>query len=185
VRFPFNQRKAAQAAAYLLSRHSGRLSYLLLIKLLYFADRLSLVEVGQPITGDQMVSMPHGTVLSEVLDLIHESKPEEEPAWFEYVSPPEGWDVRLAKPAPERDELSDYEVEVLTRIDQKYGHLNKWVVRDMSHELPEWKNPQGSSAPIDPADILRIVGKSEEAIQRIAADAEELWVIRKLQPSRA
>ena len=180
MRFPFNKRKAAQAAAFLLSRHSGRLSYMLLIKLLYFADRESLIHTGQPITGDQMVSMPHGPVLSQIYDLIDWWKPDEQPIWFEYVSEKSGYDVCLNKANPERDELSEYEISVLMRTDEKYGNLSRWVVRDMSHRLPEWKDPQGSSKPIDPADILRAVGKSEEEIERIAAEAEELWLLKNL-----
>jgi uncharacterized phage-associated protein len=182
VRFPFNKRKAAQAAAHLLFRHSGRLSYLLLIKMLYFADRLSLIETGQPITGDKMVSMPHGPVLSEIYDLINWSSPEDQPVWFEYVSEKNGYDICLTTENPERDELSRYELGVLARIDEKYGHLNRWAVRDLSHQLPEWKDPQGSSKPIDPADILRAMGKPEKEIERIAADAEELWFFKTLQP---
>jgi uncharacterized phage-associated protein len=184
VRFPFNKKKAAQAAAYILSRHSGRLSYLLLIKMLYFADRQSLIETGQPITGDQMVSMPHGPVLSEIYDLINWWKPEEQPIWFQYISEKDGYDVLLSKKSPDHDELSQYELAVLDQIDQKYGHLSRWEVRDISHRLPEWKDPQGSSRPIDPADILRAVGKLEEEIERVAADAEELWLLKTLQPAK-
>lgn len=155
---------------------------MLLIKLLYFADRASLIETGQPITGDHMVSMPHGPVLSEIYDLINWSRPEEQSVWFEYISEKDGYDVRLAKDKPEHDELSEYELEVLSQIDDKYGNLSRWAVRDMSHGLPEWRDPQGSSNPIDPADILRAVGRAEEEIERIGADAEELWFFKTLQP---
>jgi uncharacterized phage-associated protein len=58
VRFPFDERKAAQAAAYLLKKHDGRLNFMKLIKLLYLADRKSLLENGKPITGDRMLAMP-------------------------------------------------------------------------------------------------------------------------------
>ena len=184
MQFPFNKRKAAQAAAYLLARHSGRLSYLLLIKMLYFADRQSLIETGQQITGDQMVSMPHGPVLSEIYDLINWWKADEQPTWFEYISEKDGYDVCLTKKNPERDELSEYEVETLGKIDQIYGHLSRWRVRDISHSLPEWKDPQGSSRPIDPADILRFAGKPEDEIERVAADAEELWLFKTLQQGK-
>ncbi|MGH7906701.1 MAG: Panacea domain-containing protein [Candidatus Binataceae bacterium] len=184
MRFPFHKKKAAQGAAFLLARHSGRMSYMLLIKLLYFADRQSLIEIGQPITGDQMVSMPHGPVLSEIYDLINWWKPEEQPIWFEYVSEKDGYDVCLAKPDPERDELSDYELDVLAGVDEEFGHLSRWEVRDISHTLPEWKNPQGSSRSIDPAEILRAAGKSEEQIGRAAAEAEELCLFETLQADR-
>ena len=69
MEFVFNDRKTAQAAAWLLDRQEGRMPYLKLIKLLYLADRQSLIESGYPITGDRLVSMDRGPVLSRVLDL--------------------------------------------------------------------------------------------------------------------
>jgi hypothetical protein len=35
-----------------------------LIKLMYLAERLSLQRYGEPLTGDRLVSMPDGPVLS-------------------------------------------------------------------------------------------------------------------------
>jgi uncharacterized phage-associated protein len=63
----FNERKATQAAAYLLKRRGGKMSYMKLIKLLYFADRVALSRFGRPITTDRYVSMDRGPVLSHIL----------------------------------------------------------------------------------------------------------------------
>ena len=70
MRFLFDERKAAQAAVYLIKKRSDQINYMKLNKLLYLADRKALFEAGQPITGDRMVSMPKGPVLSDILDLI-------------------------------------------------------------------------------------------------------------------
>lgn len=173
MRFRLNERKAAQAAAYLLRRHAGRLPYIKLIKLLYLADRQALVETGLPITGDRMVSMPHGPVLSQILDFIAHG-PVGTPIWFEYVSEPVNHDVLLAESAPTFDALSAYDRQVLDAIDAQYGAMDKWALRDLCHRLPEWKDPEGSSCPIDPADILRSEHVPEDEIRRIAEDADEL-----------
>ncbi len=165
----------------ILARHHGTINYMVLIKLLYFADRQSLIETGQPITGDRMVSMPHGPVLSQIYEFISWGKPVFPRPWFEYISDAQGYDVSLAKTGWESDELSPYEIELLEKIDGKYGHLNKWAIRDISHNLPEWQNPHGSSLPIDPADILRAAGKSDLEIERITAEAEEMWFLKTLQ----
>src|SRR5437899_2065419 len=109
MRFAFNEKKATQAAAYLLVRHGNRMNKMVLLKLLYLADRASLVECGQPITGDRMVSMPHGTVLSMVLDRLNAGGLEQGSPWAETISPPEGYDVRLIG-SPGTDELSRYEL---------------------------------------------------------------------------
>ena len=106
MRLVFNERKTAQAAAHLLKLHGGTMSYMVLIKLLYFADKEALIHTGYSITGDQMLSMKNGPVLSAVLDLVHMGRPDEATAWFEYVSENQGYDVSLVRDTPEADELS-------------------------------------------------------------------------------
>jgi len=179
MRFHFNERKAAQAAAYLLKRHGGRLNYMVLIKLLYLADRKTLLEHGQPITGDRMVSMPHGPVLSRIYDRIAAGMLPTS-AWSEYVSDPSDYEVQLVCAEPATDELSRYELRVLDEIDARYGSLGKWVLRDLTHELPEWEDPHGSSRPIDPATIFQAAGHPPEEVERIASEAEELWFLSSL-----
>jgi len=172
VRFHLNERKAAQAAAYLLKRHDGVYPYMSLIKLLYLADRRALIETGWPITGDRLVSMPYGPVLSVVLDLIHYG-PRGCSPWFEYVSEPEGYDVRVKSSCPEFDALSQYDRQLLDATDTQYGQLSKWALVDLCHSLPEWKDPEGSSITIDPADILRVADIPEEEILEMARAARE------------
>ena len=180
MRFAFNERKATQAAAHLLSLHGQRLNYTVLIKLLYLADRTALVERGLPITGDRMVSMPHGTVLSMILDCINAGGMVEDSPWATAISPPDGYDVRLLDD-PGSDELSRYEIELLDQINQTYGHLNWWQLRQITHALPEWQDPQGSSSPIAPEEILRAEGKSPQEIERFAQEAAEVWFVDQLR----
>lgn len=180
VRFRFNDRKTAQAAAYLLALAGGRSSYMKLIKLLYLADREMLLRHGIPITGDRMISMKHGPVLSQVLDFITEGNDAHAPsAWFEYVSAPTHYDVTLAKPQPETDELSRFELGLLRQIHEKYAALDKWELVDLLHTvLPEWKDPGVSARPIEPEDILRAESRSEADIEEIKNAADEVWFLR-------
>jgi uncharacterized phage-associated protein len=184
IRFPFRERKAAQAAARILSQHSNEEFYLLLIKLLYLADRRALIERGAPITGDRMVSMPRGPVLSQIKDLF---TMEDEPlivslgtVWREYISAPAEWKVRGQKQNPERDELSDYEISILNDVNSEFGAMNRFKLSELTHGLPEFTDPNGSSLAIDPAEILRHIGKSSEEIEAIAESAEQSAFIRKV-----
>jgi Antitoxin SocA-like, Panacea domain len=158
---------------------------MVLIKLLYWTDRTALIRRGLPVTGDKMVSMPHGPVLSGILDLINMGADEDCHPWFEYISEPETYDVRLTRTDPETDELSRWELGLLDEIDGRLGHLNKWALRTLSHELPEWEDPHGSSFPIDPAVILRAEGRSTEEIERVSENAEELRFFQRLESLRA
>ena len=56
----FDERKAAEAAAFLLFMAGGKLPLIKLVKLLYLAERLSLQRYGEPLTGDRLVAMPNG-----------------------------------------------------------------------------------------------------------------------------
>jgi uncharacterized phage-associated protein len=183
MRFPFDERKTAHAAAYLLRKHGNQLNYMKLIKLLYLADRQSLLEFGKPITGDRMVAMPKGPVLAGVLDLINWGKRRNESCvWFDLVSEPIGYDVKLAAEITleDLDRLSEDECRILDEVFEEYGQIDKWSLVDLTHRLPEWSDPHGSSFPIDPADILRAEGRSEQEIHRIARNAERAMYLRSL-----
>ena len=174
MRFRFNEKKAAQAAAFILKRHGDRINYMVLIKLLYLADRGALIERGLPITGDRFVSMPHGPVLSMILDLINMGRSDPPTPWFEHISEPSDHEVTLLSAAGD-DELSEYELDLLSTIDKRFGGMNKWALRDYTHTLPEWEDPKGSSLPIEPADLLRKADVPPETIRQIGEEAEDMW----------
>ncbi|MGH2632905.1 MAG: Panacea domain-containing protein [Tepidiformaceae bacterium] len=185
MRFMFDGRKAAQAAAYLVQLNGGRMNYMVLIKLLYLGDRQALIDIGAPITGDRMVAMPHGPVLSRTYDLINMGAPEAGGPcpWYEYLSEPADYEVKLKK-APETDELSKYELGLLGDIYAKFGRMSKWALRDYAHTLPEWDDPRGSSFGIDQLDILRSSGRTEAEIAEMQHEAEETWFMKTLDMTR-
>lgn len=185
MRFVFNEQKAAEAAAHLLRRAGKPVPYLKLLKLLYLADRDTLIDRGFPITGDKMVAMPKGPVLSNILNRITDGPVPQAPSpWFEYVSPPEGYAVRLLQEPPDEGELSDYELSMLDAVFERYGEVDRWALVELTHELPEWTDPEGSSILIDPADILRHVGKSEEEVAAMVEEAEHMWLVDRRLISR-
>ena len=176
MEFFFDERRAAQAASLLLERHAGRMPYIKLIKLLYLADREALIETGVPITGDRFVSMKLGPVLVRVFDLIKEPSPAEDSVWHSYVAR-EHFDAVLVGSA-ESDHLSEYDEGVLREIFDSCGH-EKWpFVVARTHALPEWTDPGKSSIPIEPEDILRYAGFSDEEIEAAAAQARATYKLR-------
>ena len=104
-----------------------------------------------------------------------------ESPWFEYLTEPrDGFDVHLVNANPDSSELSEYEIGVLDSINEKFGRLNKWNLRDLTHTLPEWKDPNGSSMPIRVETILQVGGKTPEEIERIGSDAREIEFFESL-----
>ena len=82
----FNERRVAQMAAYLLDHARTRMKYLKLMKLLYLADRESMKRHGHPISGDRYVSMDHGPVLSNTLNLINGAVKFQEHGWDYWIA---------------------------------------------------------------------------------------------------
>jgi uncharacterized phage-associated protein len=172
MRLRFNERKATQSAARLLELRGGRMSYLKLIKLLYLADREALLRWGRPITTDRFVSMERGPVLSRLLDLVSDGDDPGTPCiWAKYISAPANFEVELTSDAG-REELSDAEVGLLDEIFHEHGKKTRWQLVELTHKLPEWKDPQGSAIPISVRDILKAGGKSELEIAAIEDELE-------------
>jgi uncharacterized phage-associated protein len=175
----FNQAKAAQLAGSLLKMAGGTMYYMMLIKLMYLVDRAALIKWGRPLTWDSYVSMPHGPVLSATLDLINEG-PDEDSPWGALISPPVDYCVSL-KGEPSTEELSEAEEELIGRIFERYGRLNRYKLRDMLHEvLPEWRDPKGSSLPIEYRDILRAGKKTDAEIAEIESEIESVAFVDAL-----
>lgn len=183
MRFKFNPRKTAQAAAHIARRHGGAINYMKLIKLLYLADRQMLLDHGTVITGDRHVAMKHGPVLSQVLNLINEGdRDNERSPWFDLFRAAENYEVSLKPDAStETDELSRYEVKLLETVDEKYGSMDKWKLVELLHTiLPEWSDPGETSTPISPEMILRAESRSDEEVRQVKAAADDAWFIDSL-----
>lgn len=178
MRFVFDDNKSAQAAAVLLRLANGEMYYIHLLKLLYLADRQSLLETGYPITGAKMVSMDKGPVLSEIYQSITWGDDAQTP-WSEVVEDRADHKVGL-RGEPGLKKLSRYELGLLERVYAKWGSWNRWDLVRYTHDLPEWHDPEGSSTPIDVREILADAGRSAREIEDIAAQVESIWMLHSM-----
>lgn len=186
MRLRFNEAKTAQAAARFLQLRGGEMSYMKLIKLLYMLDREALLRWGRPVTGDNYVSMKHGPVLSQVLNLITEGPPPgDAKTWSQYISEAVGHEVHLQVKDFVGDELSRAEERLIEEIFAKYGAMNRWVLVKYLHEaLPEWTDPRDGAIPITYGDILKAGGKDNREIAAIESDLEARAMADFLLPAR-
>ena len=182
----FSQEKATAVTAFLLKLRGGRMSYLKLIKLLYLADREALNRWGFSITTDRYVSMANGPVVSNIYNLILLDE-ETKPFWSRYITPPLGeYEVALRDSGEVPEALlSRAEEKLLLEIFGTYGTWNRWKLRDFTHTLPEWRNPNGSSVPIEVSEILSAQGVSEEDIRGITADMKAADTANSVLGSRS
>lgn len=171
----FNERKVAQMAAYLLAKGESTMPHLKLMKLLYLADRRSMNDFGYPISGDKVVAMPHGPVLSMTLDHINGFAISCEDGWESWISDKADHRVSL-KRTPSIDILDELSAADRTTLDAtwaEFGHMGQWEIRDYTHDhCSEWRDPNESQFPISYMDIFRALGKSPEVALELSARIE-------------
>ena len=171
--FRFRFGRALQATAHLVKRAGGKDHYLRLLKLLYIADREYLLTYGETITGDRVVAMDHGPVLSTVFDLI-KGKATRSDDWAHHLQTlPESRMVYLRED-PRTGLLCRASEKILNDVHEQYGYVSRYQLRDITHDFPEWKEYfQPKTSTLIPWDaILRLNGK--ENMVKIAADYIEL-----------
>lgn len=179
----FCEERVAQIAAYLLSKGGGRMAYLKLMKLMYLADRESMSRYGESMSGDRMVSMPHGPVLSMSLDLMKGAEPGEH-GWNNWVADAANYDLQLNRADALRDdfdELSDADLSVLDGVYLAFGHMGKWQIRDYTHSrCAEWADPKGGASTINPETVFRALGKSEDHVRLLSDRMREFTELDRI-----
>lgn len=162
--FDFNQKKATQAAIFLLRKSNGKMNYMKMIKLLYLLDRKALEKWERPISGDKYCSMDNGTVVSEILNLIKlDEEKQKNTYWHQFIKRNK-YNIELVQET-EIDELSKREVKIIDEIFENFGSMDEWELREYTHKLPEWEDPKGSMIPIRVSNLMKIIGKNEEEIK--------------------
>lgn len=185
IRFTFNERKALQAAGRLIQLAGGEMNYLALMKLLYLVDREALVHLGRPITGDKVVAMKHGPVLSHIFDLVSQKKrrlPTSD--WHKFIPRPSAYvyTLRFAG-VPDLSELSEAEEAIIDEVYARHRKKTEWELAEFTHTLPEWSDPKETSVPIPFEKILRAAGASNSRIRGIAEAADADWQMEQLLAS--
>lgn len=180
----FHEQKTIQAVGVLLRTAPGqRMTRLRLLKLLYIAERESIEETEYPITGDNVVAMDNGPVLSTTYDLI-KGRDIALSAWNRWFSSA-GRDVGFAvgQEPPGRDELCDYEVDKLQEVAARYRRWTDQAIADHTHTFPEWiwnRPPPGSARPIGLGDVLTALGMGED-LERLQAEEQSRLALDRLR----
>jgi uncharacterized phage-associated protein len=157
--------------------------HLKLMKLLYLSDREAVRAFGWPISGDRLVSMPHGPVLSQTLNLMDgdvESKPG---GWEEWICAKDNHELSLRQPLDVEtlDELAAAEIDVLKVVWNKFGAMSKWEIRDWTQKhCAEWQDPKGSSFPIHFGAMARAVGFDDATAKELEGQIQAEQEIDRL-----
>jgi uncharacterized phage-associated protein len=178
----FNEKKAAQVAAFFVHKSKGSINVLKLMKLMYLSERKSFARYGEPIIGDRLVSMDYGPVLSRTLNHINGGRPSGDKGWNYWIAARArhtiGLGRKLDDPNKQLLELSDAEFEILELMWKEYGHLDAFALAELTHKIcSEWEDPEGSAKDIPYQRLLAAVGFSEDIAAEVEAriaDQDEL-----------
>ncbi len=170
----FDELKATQAAARFLRLAGKPMNYMALIKLLYKADREALRLCGLPITTDKYVSMKFGPVTSHIYDRIKAtaSKNARPTIWSSHIQKTDAFSVSLVSD-PGDSELSPAEERLIDEVFTADGQRDAFaLVEDCHRDFPEWRDPGGSSVPLEIFEIIEALGLSEAEADSIEHQIE-------------
>lgn len=179
----FEIKKITEIVKYMLSRNAGVMNYTKLIKLLYLADKESLRVNDVSVSGDAFYSMKNGPILSGVKDLIDNkySFVADQDTWVKSFEK-RGYDLILVdKEKSNYEELSDFEIELLDKIDNEfkdkdYGYMIEYTHDKQKFPEVQWQEAEklGTSIPISIESVLKSLNKTDEEINGIIAEVDSL-----------
>ena len=176
MNFHFDIDKSIAATAYLLKKNGGSEDIIFLVKMLYDANRESLLQFGRSITGDSFFSMEHGPVVSQTYAFLNGTPRASRSVvekWSHFISPRSGNTVKIVEGSkPEIGYLSKREIDLLdisfAKVKAVKGTLSDWAHR----VFPEWeKVPANTSKPL-PAE--RIFEKQNVHPAEISSISDEI-----------
>ncbi|MFH1386357.1 MAG: Panacea domain-containing protein [bacterium] len=127
-----------------LADELGPIDKLKACKLLYYIDKLHLIEYGRFVTGDIYFKLPLGPIPSQVLDIINERGnlfKEEEAYLRRYliIGSDKNRTIKC-KNKPDLKELSESETIIIQRVINEYGRYTSSRLVDISHKENSWQN---------------------------------------------
>jgi uncharacterized phage-associated protein len=181
----FDLDRCMEAAGVLFSTTETKmLSRMRLLKYLYLANRKSLQETGDPIVDDDVYAMKDGPVLSQTYDLIKGSSLNESAnaAWRSHFEIKDYIQIRMVRD-PGSDHLSDYDVDVLKEIADRYKDMEDFELSEFTHGFDEWQRNWHKNLlreRISEYDLLSGVGFAPDEIKTVLDEAKVYAAEREL-----
>jgi len=172
----FEVRKAAQVTAFFAKMAGGKINILRVTKLVYLADRRSMEQRESPITGDDFVSMPFGPVNTFTYSYMKGAARVRTNEWSEYIGSEKWHNLPLSRDIDidELDELSRADLRILGETWETYKDVvDQFELAEFTHTYcPEWRDPNGSSLPINFSTVFKRLEKKEpvELAEQIQAE---------------
>lgn len=164
----FDEKKAAEVAAFFLVKNRTSLGVLKLMKLMYLAERRSFERYGEGIIGDRLVSMDKGPVLSLTYSHMCGDRTSIEGGWDSLIADRADHKIDLrdrnvVQTTAQLLQLSDADCAVLESVWAEFGQMHGNELAEYTHRnCPEWQDPDGSMIPMKPEDLFEALKFSKE-----------------------
>ncbi len=152
LKFPFYEKKAVEALAYIAQVRSG-LTPLYVSKILFYAEKRHLNQYGRPILADTYIAMPMGPVPSTVKNFIDHN--------WDWIPKPEEFDSAVVidrtkglsrlmpgKRKPDLSVLSQTDVECLDQAIAFCADMSASELSRITHAEKAWL-AAGANQPMD------------------------------------
>lgn len=171
MNFPNVERKATDAVARLIEKCGGEADYLRIIKLIYLADRKSILTRGIPIVGGRYFSMKRGPVIGEVMGFVNCRNA---PRWKGFISARKGNVINLTA-IPKYESLTESELEILDSVVKEHTTRSTDELVTWCHKhCPEYEHVDSGRKVIELESILKKERIPSIQIQRISERAAQL-----------
>ncbi|WP_296745200.1 Panacea domain-containing protein [Mesorhizobium sp.] len=164
----FASKKAAQIAAYLLSKQPN-MEKLKLIKLLYLSEREFLSRHGHPMLYDEFYSLKDGPICSSSLNGLNGQLDTEYWAQFFVIGDNKrNFQLKREFARDDLDEVSDAEIAAVEGVWERFRDFSASEIRNWTHDnCPEYTEVESGRVPISYKDVLDALGeKNGEDVER-------------------
>jgi hypothetical protein len=160
----FKEERTTHIAACLLQKAGGAMNHLMLMRLMYLADKIALVLARKTMTGDTAIYLGDMPALAATYDLMTNGKGSK--FWGKWISPISNDELALIT------QIEPSQIDMLSRFD--FRVLDEvWAERDAPHEFPELESINGCNRQIPVASILLAAGEDSASIKRTLKRMEE------------
>lgn len=178
MNFPINGKKATQAVARLIQKSGGKADYLRISKLIYLADRDSIIRRGVPIVGGRYYSMRKGPTIGAVMSFVCQRNAH---GWKETISERRGHTLQLLVEEPNLNTLSESEIEMLDSVVLEHQHQNIDELVKWCHQYcAEYEHVFWGRKDIAVESVLRAGGKTADKISRTLKEANAIQALDAL-----
>jgi hypothetical protein len=138
-----------------------------------------LINRGKPINGDPFASLDQGPIVTGIYGLLKGKGSEKDLIeWNDVIRRDEN-SISTRKQA-DATVLSEREIEILEHAGSMIRGIRGPIADWLHQNCAEWEDPHGRSILIDPSQILRQAGKSEEEIRSTEEANEEIRLLNHI-----